>query len=58
MDNCKWCDDKDYEPLDDREAQWWLCRAHFAEWMGLSLDGLDHMEAAERADMADLGYFD
>jgi hypothetical protein len=56
MNTCKWCDDKDYEPSDDREAQRWLCRWHFAEWLGMSLDGLDHMEAADQDGMGDFGY--
>lgn len=50
---CPWCQDDnadDYSPL--------LCRYHVAEYEGTSLDGLDRMEAAERADMDALGFND
>jgi hypothetical protein len=57
---CPWCKDgltSSFEPTNDREYRL-LCRSHQAEYEGLSEDGLDRMEAAERADMTDLGYFD
>ena len=57
-DSCLWCDDLDTEPCDDREAERLLCRGHLAEYVGTSLAGLDRMESAERADMAELGMFD
>lgn len=56
---CPWCHgNDDYEPFDGEDAARVLCRGHEAEYHGLSLDGLDRMEAGERADMADLGYYD
>jgi hypothetical protein len=60
MRKCPWCADEstDWEPLDSTEALARLCRPHVAEYEGVSLDGLDRMEADERADMANLGYFD
>ena len=59
-DDCAWCADEntEFEPSDSDDAMQTLCRGHYAEYEGLSLDGLDRMEAAERADMTDLGYFD
>lgn len=57
-DDCGWCAGSDFEPLDSDDAAGMLCRGHVAEYEGLSLDGLDRMEAAERADMTDLGFFD
>lgn len=58
--NCPWCQDDNsgYEPADDIEAHSRLCRTHEAEYNGLSVDGMERMESAIRADMADLGYFD
>ena len=46
---CVWCADpsSDEEPQDPEND---LCRSHQAEYEGLSLDGLDRMEAEERAD--------
>jgi hypothetical protein len=56
-DNCPWCeaagmvarvtnwDMPDFEPEDEDDALMSLCRGHAAEYMGLSLDGLDHMES-------------
>lgn len=59
MRQCPWCAGNDnYEPFDSAEARERLCRWHQAEYEGTSLNGLDRMDAAERADMADLGYFD
>ena len=53
MKSCPWCQDADAEEFSPL-----LCRWHLAEYEGTSLDGLDRMEAAERADMEALGYFD
>lgn len=57
---CAWCDNPstEWEPMDDIEASNNLCRDHVAEYHGLSVDGLERMEGAERADLANLGYFD
>lgn len=57
---CPWCADPDseFEPFDSDDADAVLCRYHVAEFEGLSLDGLDHMEDEIRADAASLGYFD
>lgn len=47
--DCLWCadPDSDEEPMDPEHQ---LCRSHWAEYEGLSLDGLDRMEAEECAD--------
>lgn len=50
---CSWCAD---DSIDEYSPA--LCRTHLAEYGGTSLDGLDRMEASERADMEALGYFD
>lgn len=45
---CPWCKDgleSSFEPEDDDDARMSLCRGHAAEFMGLSLDGLDRMES-------------
>lgn len=56
--SCLWCRDPNAgDDLSDAEYDR-LCRPHQAEYEGLSLDGLDHMEAGERADMDALGYND
>lgn len=55
---CLWCHGSDAEPEDSDDAALLLCRGHIAEFEGCSLDGLDRWDAAIRADMADLGYFD
>lgn len=56
---CPWADpNSDFDPEFSSKPNAGLCRSHYAEWMCASLDGLDRMEAAERADMANLGYFD
>lgn len=49
MAKCVWCKTPgtDYEP-GDPEGE--LCRSHLAEYEGLSLDGLDRMEAEQVAD--------
>lgn len=49
MAKCAWCKapGTDYEP-GDPEGE--LCRSHLAEYEGLSLDGLDRMEAEQAAD--------
>lgn len=59
-DGCAWCEDENSEfaPFDEDDASQTLCRGHFAEFAGESLVSLDHREAGERADMANLGYFD
>ena len=46
---CIWCKNpsSDEEPTNP-ETQ--LCRSHLAEYDGLSLDGLDHMEREMAAD--------
>lgn len=46
---CLWCvnPSSDEEPVNPETE---LCRSHWAEYEGLSLDGLDRMEAEERAD--------
>lgn len=57
---CPWCKDgltSSFEPNSRREYDQ-LCRSHQAEHEGTSLDGLDRIEADERADMANLGYYD
>ena len=48
--NCIWCQapDSDQEPMNP-EGQ--LCRGHLAEYEGLSLDGLDRMDAELAADL-------
>lgn len=56
--SCLWCRDPNAgDDLSDAEYDR-LCRPHQAEYEGLSLDGLDRMEAGERADMDALGYND
>jgi len=57
---CPWCadDNSEFEPFDSDDADATLCRGHVAEFEGMSLDGLDHMESEIRKDMNDLGYFD
>jgi hypothetical protein len=58
--DCLWCNNPnaDDTAVATSASYKQLCRYHLAEYEGLSLDGLDRMEAAEHADMADLGYFD
>lgn len=59
MPCCPWEDpNSTYEPLDGIDAEEILCRFHLAEWSGTSMDGLDREDAAMRADMADMGYYD
>lgn len=57
---CPWCadDNSEFEPFDSDDAEQTLCRFHLAEFEGTSLDGLDRQDAAIRADMTELGYFD
>jgi hypothetical protein len=59
-DQCPWCEDADtnFEPFDMDDAEMVLCRGHVAEWLGVSLDGLDRMDAAEAADRDALGFND
>lgn len=53
---CPWCTgDDNFEPGCAADE---LCRGHLAEHEGTSLAGLDRADAAERADMAALGFFD
>ena len=54
---CVWCRHPEFDDMTDAEYAN-ACRAHQAEYEGTSLDGLDRMEAGERADMEALGYFD
>lgn len=51
-DYCPWCLDQtsEFEPFDSDDADATLCRAHVAEYEGLSLDGLDRMEAEQAYD--------
>lgn len=51
-DYCPWCLDQtsEFEPFDSDDADATLCRAHVAEYEGLSLDGLDRMEAEQAKD--------
>lgn len=45
---CVWADPAtDYDPVDPVTE---LCRVHYAEYEGLSLDGLDRMDAEQAAD--------
>jgi hypothetical protein len=49
---CPWCKDglaSPYDPDEDDARR--LCRSHLAEYEGLSLDGLDRMEAEQAYDM-------
>lgn len=48
--SCTWCinPDSDEEPANPERE---LCRSHWAEYEGLSLDGLDRMEREEAADL-------
>lgn len=57
---CQWCADDLAEvgSVDPDNPARELCRSHLAEYEGTSLDGLDRMEADERADMDALGYND
>lgn len=52
-DDCPWCLDpeSEFEPFDSDDADQTLCRAHVAEYEGLSLDGLDRMESEQAKDM-------
>lgn len=52
-DDCPWCksDMSDFEPEDDDDAVMTLCRGHAAEFMGLSLDGMDRMDSEMLADL-------
>jgi hypothetical protein len=49
---CTWCNDpnSEFEPFDSDDADQTLCRAHVAEYEGLSLTGLDRMESEMEAD--------
>jgi len=51
MKRCAWCvnPDSDYDPMDPERE---LCRSHWAEYEGLSLDGLDHMMSEQAKDFA------
>lgn len=49
-DACLWCKGTDYEPSDSDDADQTLCRGHVAEYEGVSLDGLDRMEAEQAYD--------
>lgn len=55
---CPWCKGQEIEPADEDDAFATLCRGHIAEYLGESLASLDRREAAERADMEAMGYFD
>jgi hypothetical protein len=57
--DCAWCRGlDDFEPFDLDDADQTLCLTHVAEYAGTSVTGLERMDAAQTADMADLGYFD
>lgn len=43
---CPWCADDSADEYSNA-----LCRFHVAEYEGLSLDGLDRMEAEQAADL-------
>lgn len=49
---CPWCLDpeSEFEPFDSDDADQILCRAHVAEYEGLSLDGLDRADSEMYAD--------
>lgn len=59
-EQCPWCADEnsEFDLFDFDDAEMTLCRSHLAEWAGTTVDGLDRMYAAERADMDALGYYD
>lgn len=51
MSGCTWCKNPgsyEDEPADPERE---LCRWHLAEYEGLSVDGLDHMEREQAADL-------
>lgn len=45
MNRCPWCRGLDTEPLDDDDAvSLGFCRTHLAEFLGLSVNGLDRAD--------------
>lgn len=51
MRYCAWCAGAGYEPADPETE---LCRAHLAEYEGLSETELGRMESEQAAELADM----
>jgi len=49
MPKCPWCSHPSPEDYDEAL----LCRPHYAEFLGLTLAGLERMEDEERGEYAD-----